>query len=92
MENTENQERCLVVKLASSSPVNEEMVLHLHTLLRFHRPTILYHTLLELYQRYVINEHDALPINFDDIAATVYVLSEFLKDLEDEYPSTFQVT
>jgi hypothetical protein len=91
MENTENQERCLVVKLAPASPVTEEMVRHLHTLLRSHRPIILYHTLLELYQRYIINEHDALPVNFDDIAATVYILSEFLKDLEDEYPSTFQV-
>jgi hypothetical protein len=54
---------------------------HLRHLLTVARPTDYREALLELYHSYVEHHHDALPLDFGEMAHRVNVLCEFFKAL-----------
>ncbi len=58
----------------------------LNHLLRAGRPTEYREALLEIYHTYIIRQHDALPLDFPNIAQRIYLLSEFFKELDQYDP------
>jgi len=56
---------------------------HLRHLLSVARPADYREAILELYHSYVQRHHEALPIDFGDVAHRVNVLCEFLKTLSE---------
>lgn len=47
-------------------------------------PAELRENLLEIYQRFIIKEHEFLPLNFQKLADNLYVLLDFLTVAEKE--------
>lgn len=56
---------------------------HLRLLLNVARPADYREALLELYHSYVEHHHDALPLDFGEMAHRVNVLCEFFKALSE---------
>lgn len=56
---------------------------HLRHLLNVARPADYREAILELYHSYVEHHHDALPIDFGEMAHRVNVLCEFFKALSE---------
>lgn len=70
--------------LPEHSKVTQEVVEQLDNLISFCPPEALRRSLLKVYLQFIIDEHEALPIDFDDIACDFYMLIEFLTMAEEE--------
>lgn len=54
----------------------------LNNLLEFTSPADLRNTLIEIYHTYIIQQHHALPVNFEIMSGQMYTLLETLKRLQ----------
>ena len=54
----------------------------LNNLLEFTSPEDLRNTLIEIYHTYIIQQHHALPVNFETMSGQMYILLETLKHLQ----------
>ncbi|MEP1779743.1 hypothetical protein [Reichenbachiella sp.] len=70
--------------LPEESKVTQEVIEQLDNLISFSSPKALRKSLLKVYLQFIINEHEALPTDFDDIACDFYMLVEFLTMAEEE--------
>ena len=59
-------------------------------LLRAGRPTDYREALLELFHTYIIREHEALPLDFANMAQRIHLLCEFFKELDQYDPEKLQ--
>ena len=67
--------------LPEHSRVNQELVRLFDNRLDFAPVPELRQTLIEVYHKYIINEHKILPDDFDKTAANMYFLIDFLNDV-----------
>jgi hypothetical protein len=58
----------------------------INNLLEFASPEDLRNTLIEMYHTYIIQQHHALPVNFDAMSGQMFVLLETLKHLQPAKP------
>lgn len=80
----ESSEVCRIFSLPKSTKVTQEMVKRLDDLLSFSPPGQMRQSLLTVYLQYIIDEHDVLPIDFEDIATDFWFLIEFFNTAEKE--------
>ena len=55
-----------------------------NNLLEFASPEELRNTLIEIYHTYIIQQHHALPVNFETMSGQMYILLETLKHLQPQ--------
>ena len=72
------------VDLPENSIVTTEIIKHLDDMLHFSPPENLSWSLIKIFMQFVINQHDALPGDFEDIACDLFGLMEFLNHIEKE--------
>ncbi|UII31114.1 hypothetical protein LVD17_22745 [Fulvivirga ulvae] len=70
--------------LPKHSRVTKELIRLFDNLLDFAPVPELRQTLIEVYHKYIISEHQMLPEDFNKIAANMYFLIDFLNDVEKE--------
>ncbi|MBS0635862.1 MAG: hypothetical protein JSR37_10410 [Verrucomicrobia bacterium] len=63
---------------------SEEVIYQLDCLLEYASAQELREYLLELYQCYIIHEHEMLPANFPEMARSLQILFDFLRVLNQE--------
>jgi hypothetical protein len=66
--------------------VPPNLVNSLNHLLRAARPSEYREALLEIYHTYITHQHEALPLDFPNIAQRIHLLSEFFKELDQYDP------
>lgn len=67
------------IKLPKDSQLNELIIKELDILFEYAPPKRMREGILHVYLTYIMQNHEALAINFDDIAEDIYWLLEFLK-------------
>lgn len=72
------------IVLPDNSKVTQELVNQLDNLVSFSPPGTIRKSILKVYLQFIINEHEALPIDFDEIACDLYMLIDFLTRAEEE--------
>ncbi|MEP4094584.1 hypothetical protein [Reichenbachiella sp.] len=72
------------IVLPENSKLSPEIIEQFDNLISFSPPEALRKSLLKVYLQFIISEHDALPIEFDNIACDFYMLIEFLNRAEEE--------
>lgn len=65
-------------------PLTQEIIEKLDDLMGCSSARTIRNSLLEVYQQYIIHNHEALPVNFDEIASDFYMLIDFFTQLEEE--------
>ena len=73
-----------ILDLPSDSVITAKIIQEVNNLFEYEYPCELKNSLLEIYMTYVINEHEALPVNFSKIAWDIYFLVSFLTEAERE--------
>lgn len=63
---------------------SEDIIYQLDCLLEYAPANNLREYILEIYQCYIIHEHEMLPENFPEMARSLQMLFDFLKHLERE--------
>lgn len=62
----------------------------LNHLLRAGLPSDYREALLEIFHTYIIRQHEALPLDFANIAQRIHLLSEFFKELDQCDPDQWK--
>lgn len=75
------------IDLPENSKLNNEIIEQLDNLISFSPPSALRKSLLRVYLPFLIHEHEALPMDFGDLASDMYMLVEFLTRVEEELNS-----
>lgn len=73
------------ITLSENTSITPEMVEKLDDLLSSSQPNGIRKSILKIYMQYLINEHDTLPNDFQDIACDFYYLIEFFTAIENEF-------
>ena len=73
------------ITLPENTSITPEMVEKLDDLLSTSQPNGIRKNILKIYMQYLINEHDTLPNDFQDIAYDFYHVIEFFTAVETEY-------
>lgn len=73
-----------VLVLPKHSRVTKKLIKLFDNLLDFAPVPELRQTLVEVYHKYLINEHKMLPEDFDKTAINMYFLIDFLNNVEKE--------
>ncbi len=68
----------------SLNTLSPECIYRLNSVFELMPPMVLRDHLIELYHNYIMNEHEALPYNFNQLAENLPLLLDFLKFAEQE--------
>lgn len=75
------------VQLSDGTKLNEEIVRRFDNFFTSIDPLDFRNTLLEIYHNYLIREHQALPVNFDQMAIQMYLFIDLLgREDRNSYP------
>ena len=76
-------EEMKAIYVSPQSKLNEDIAKNLDEMLSFASAKEYRDALVEIYHMYILHEHKDLPPEFNDIAARMIVLMEFLKGCEE---------
>lgn len=74
-----------IIILSPKSPISQEVVEKLENLVECSPANSIRSSLMEVYQQYIISNHEALPVNFEEIATDFYMLIDFFTQIEEEH-------
>ena len=77
-----DQKKQRVIILPNHTKLTGEAIRKFDNLLEFVTPDELRRDITEIYHQYIIKEHKMLPIEFEKTATNLYVLIDFLNDME----------
>jgi len=72
------------ISLPQNSKLTEEAVKYLDDIFDYSSPEEYRETLIEIYQVYIISEHQSLPHEFERMASQLYFLINFFKKIGRE--------
>lgn len=72
-----------IITIPTNSKLTNQIITDLDHLISFSSPQAFRKSILEVYQQYIISQHEMLPSDFENIACDFYMLIDFFMRVEE---------